>query len=495
MLKFKRFIFCALVLVLNSFAMAQTSNTSESTASIFGNDTDDFMSVSDWSNVAPENFFGTLGYSNGHINLGAAKNIGGFYFGAYLDGNIGLDFNNTSTRTETSSNSGTSSSITSTKSSTFNGRTSDFNLSALMGIGDNLGIKAEISYTGNDQTSSQSNESSGTTTTGTTTTTTNSSTSNDVNKQRIIPAVSVGYNLSVGNLFLKNYGIFFVNISQDSTKTYDSSANPTNTEINNTTSTYQIAGGTTIVFPEKNNISQELSGILSWGIQARKPTDASTSTDSNNYTNDVTNYFYTGLGFTPSYKITYDKIQRLKLGASVSCVIGSGFSSNTRNQETNTYTDASNYTNTEIITRNYDNNLYFSPELNLGLQYQAIPEKLTINAGAGVAVPTLIANFTNQTSNTQITTVTAANSSSSYNSTSSKTTTWTAADSTGALTLSTGFTYLLAKTVTFDCSYNILGDLLSSTLNSQWAIGSSSVWNNVNLVLFHNLNLQVSVKL
>lgn len=496
MVKFKKLILGALALTCASFVMAQTSNTNSSTAGVFGNDTDDFMDVNSWSGVAPENFFGTLGYSNGHLNLGAAKNIGGFYFGAYLDGNLGLDFNSIFGKTETSSSSSTTSTNGSSKTSTFNGRTSDFDLSALIGIGDNLGIKAGISYTGDAATTSTSTESSGTTTTGGTTTTTNTSISNDVKRQQIAPAVMVGYNLGVGNLFLKNYGVFGVGISQNSTKTYDSSANPATTETNNTTSNYIIGGGTTIVFPEKNNISQELSGSLGWTIQGRKPTDRSTSTDVNNYTNDVTKYFTTGISFIPSYKVTYDKVERLNLGVSVSCPIGAAFSSNTRNQETNNYTNANNYTNTKIVTRTYSNSLAFEPALNLGLQYQAIPEKLTINAGAGVAAPQLTARFDGSKSNTDTTTVATGNSSISSSSNSTSTTTWTATDSAGVLTLSTGFTYVLAKTVTFDCSYNILGDLLSSTLNSSWVtVSDTSVWNNVNLILFHNLTLQLSVKL
>lgn len=450
MIKFKRFLLGALALTCSSFVMAQTSNTSYSTAGIFGNDTDDFMDVNSWSGVAPENFFGTLGYSYGpNLNLGVAKNIGGFYFGAYLNGDLGLNFTSVSGKTETSS-SGTT---TSSKISSFSDRTSDFELSALIGIGDNLGIKARFYYDGDDDSISTSTETAG-------------SSSKEYKKQQVIrPQVSVGYNTKVNNLSLKNFGSFYIRVNQDATK-------DATTDTNNTKTDYALGGGTTIAFPKKNNISQELGGTLWWDIQGRKPTDVSTAAS-----DDVTKYFHTEISFYPSYKITYDKIERLSLGAKISCPIYIEFDSSTQTVKT---------IGSSIVTKKYTNTLKFFPFLYLGLQYQAIPEKLTINAGASVSTPDLTATFAGGNTN----------DSGTETSVSTKTTTWAGRDSTGGLILSTGFTYVLAKTVTFDCSYNILGDLLSSTLNSSWANGSgTSVWNNVNLVLFHQLNLQLSVKL
>lgn len=451
MIKFKRFLLGALALTCSSFVMAQTSNTNISTAGIFGNDTDDFMDVNSWSNVAPENFFGKLYYNdnNKRLNLGAAKNIGGFYFGANLSGNIGFNFNSVSDKTETSSSSTT----TSSKTSTFSGRNSEFDLSALIGIGDNLGIKASFYYDGDPDSISTSTETAG------------SSSEEYVKKQVFRPQVRVGYNAKVNNLSLKNFGNFYININQDATK------NAT-TDTNNTKTDYVLGGGTTIAFPKKNNISQELGGTLWWSIQYRKPTDVSTAAS-----DDVTKYFNTGIRFYPSYKITYDKIERLSLGAKISCPIESEFDSSTQTEK---------IIDSSIVTKKYTNILEFSLSLALGLQYQVIPEKLTINAGASIFSPSLTAKFEGENQN----------NSGTETSVSTSTTKWIGSSSAASLNLRSGFTYVLAKTVTFDCSYNILSDLLYGNLDTKWQPGNTtSVWNNVNMILFHTLNLQLSVKL
>lgn len=538
MIKFKRVVLSTLILSCASFVMAQTSNTSKSTAGVFGNDTDSFMDVNSWSDVAPQNFFGTLGYSDGHLNLGAAKNIGNFYFGTYLDGRLGFDFNNKKTQfesssesTETNTASLNSENIKSNQFSEgniFDGRTSDFDISLLMGIGKNLGIKARFAYEGDPNTLKYEyeEEESNTTTIKTTTieTTTNStseSESKNVKKQSITPAIEVGYNVGVGNVFLKNRGYFFVDIEQDYEKTYDSTLTAQTPEKNNTISTFNFGAGTTVVFPEKNNISQELSGLLHFSFYNKN--DNSNKTENHSiefveneyYTIDITTTDIaiknsgTSLNFYPSYKVSYNKIERLKLGAKISCPIRAEF--NSKETKTNIYKEFeqktyTNYTgleeNENTVNKLYVNELNFIPALNLGLQYQAIPEKLTINVGARVSSPTLKAIFTgNKTDHTNITTSYPDKTSKNYtneNETSSanlKSSTWTGTDATGTLSLSTGFTYRLAKTVDFDCSYNILGDLFTSTLNSKWETGSSSIWDNLNLILFHSLNLQVSVKL
>lgn len=529
MIKFKRVVLSTLILSCASFVMAQTSNTSNSTAGVFGNDTDSFMDVNSWSDVAPQNFFGTLGYSDGHLNLGAAKNIGNFYFGTYLDGNLGFDFNNQkkqqefsseSTDTNTASlNSENRKSNIFSEENIFNGRTSDFDISLLMGIGKNLGIKAGFAYKGDSNTLKYENkkeESNTTTTTNTTTNSTSESESKNVKKQSITPCIEVGYNVGVGNVFLKNRGYFSVDIEQDYEKTYDSTLAAQTPERNDTISTFNFGAGTTVVFPEKNNISQELSGLLGFSFYNKNDNSNETKDNSiENYTIDITTTDIaikksgTSLDFLPSYKVSYNKIERLKLGAKISCPISAEFKSTEtktniyKEFEQKAYTTTGSVENKNTVNKKYNNTLSFTPALNLGLQYQAIPEKLTINVGARVSSPTLKASFTgDKTDITNITTSYPDKTSKNYtneNETSSentKSSTWTGADATGTLSLSTGFTYRLAKTVDFDCSYNILGDLFTSTLNSKWATGSStSIWDNLNLILFHSLNLQVSVKL
>jgi hypothetical protein len=71
---------------------AQTSNTARATAGIFGTDVDDYMSVHWYSGVEFDKYFGFTGYGTnngwGSIGIGYARNFGGIYLGGYYEGNI-----------------------------------------------------------------------------------------------------------------------------------------------------------------------------------------------------------------------------------------------------------------------------------------------------------------------------------------------------------------------------------------------------------------------
>lgn len=57
---------------------------------IFNTDVDNFIDITDWASVNPENFFGVLGYDGVYgLQLGAAKNLKNGYHAIYLDGNLG----------------------------------------------------------------------------------------------------------------------------------------------------------------------------------------------------------------------------------------------------------------------------------------------------------------------------------------------------------------------------------------------------------------------
>ncbi len=84
----------ALLSVMGASVFAQnykpTSNTSSSTAGLFSTDVDNFIDITDWASVNPENFFGVLGYDGVYgLQLGAAKNLKNGYHAIYLDGNLG----------------------------------------------------------------------------------------------------------------------------------------------------------------------------------------------------------------------------------------------------------------------------------------------------------------------------------------------------------------------------------------------------------------------
>ncbi|WP_191015919.1 TDE2508 family outer membrane beta-barrel protein [Treponema zioleckii] len=133
----KKLITIAAALALTfGAASAQESETSISTAGIFGNDVDDFMDVNSWSNVNPENMFGYVGvgtatYGRPAYELGFAKNFGGIYWGSFFGGDFG-NYTKTST-------GNTDSSVSATTDST------NWEFDNIIGF-DNMGFKLSFSY-------------------------------------------------------------------------------------------------------------------------------------------------------------------------------------------------------------------------------------------------------------------------------------------------------------------------------------------------------------
>jgi hypothetical protein len=71
------------------------SNTKNASAGLFGNDVDNFMNYFGFSGASFDNWFGYAGYQNtvgagggSRFSLGLARHLGGFYLGAWYNGNI-----------------------------------------------------------------------------------------------------------------------------------------------------------------------------------------------------------------------------------------------------------------------------------------------------------------------------------------------------------------------------------------------------------------------
>ena len=410
MIKFKKLFVAAIALGLSSAAFAITSKTSDTTAGVFSTDTDNFVSVNDWQSVNPNNLFGVFGYYSTKMKIGAAKNIGGFYFGALYEGDLGNSFTSTTTTTDST----TTSKVTHT-----NACSRDF--SFLMGIGNDLGIKFRLYQYTNSKSSTE----------------VNATTTTEAKYDNWNPELYAGYNLKLGDYLLKNYAATGLYIDQSETITKTDSATVTTGDI---TKTLSFGLGSTVVFPSKNNFNQSVNIPLSLGFEI--PEKDSTASG-----------FY--LAFIPAYTVTYDKIDRLTLGASAK--LDTTFKTSKTDDSTSS------------------NGIDIYPYFNLALQYKAVPDKFTINAGASVAMPNW--SFVNEKTGSTSTSTNSGTSSS------------------GEVSLSSGFSAVLAKTVTFDCNYNVLGDLLSSSLHNKWATGSdTSILNNLNLIFFHYLSMNISVK-
>lgn len=89
MISLKKVIVAAAVATLSFGLFAQISKTKVATAGLFDTDVDNFVSVTEWSTVKPEKFFGYFGMDDGYYNVGFAKQFEKFYWGTYYDGDIG----------------------------------------------------------------------------------------------------------------------------------------------------------------------------------------------------------------------------------------------------------------------------------------------------------------------------------------------------------------------------------------------------------------------
>ena len=513
-MKIKRLIVCGLLMSAALTAFAQTSNKSESTGGIFGTDVDDFMDVNNYSNVKPATVFSYLGYENGSFTIGASRMFGDIYVGVFSSGDLGLSFDNTSStqvssETETVTDETSDPVTTTTTSTTTTTKTKsnypdyytsadDFNLSALVGI-NGIGVKVTAGHTGNSATKYTKT----TTTTVTDGVSTVTSTETDTKKSVTDLSVTGGYNLAMGKYYFKNFAGLALAISENSTET---TTDGTTTESNETEKTFALLAGTSVDLPSKSGITQNASLGLSLSFENTDPTDNSTYTSADNYTNSITKNTGFVLGLVPGYYVSYDKIDRLDLGFKASCPVTVSASNSRTDYFRHYYYALGTYftslTETTRVTKTNSTVVEFAPEATVGLTYELVPGKLTFNAGAGIDLPVLSGTFSSSkvsesASNATENTIT-DNSSSTVTDSSSKTgsSSWDGTSSACALDLNSGFTFMLADGITLDCVYNVLGDVFSSTLNSQWLGGSSrEVWQNVNFLLFHSLSLKLSVKL
>jgi hypothetical protein len=78
----------ALALALTAGLYAQSSSANSATAGLYGNDADDYMDLTAWSDVEFDKWFGLAGYANNMPELGFATRFGNIYTGFYYNGNI-----------------------------------------------------------------------------------------------------------------------------------------------------------------------------------------------------------------------------------------------------------------------------------------------------------------------------------------------------------------------------------------------------------------------
>jgi hypothetical protein len=419
-------LFTALSLATATLAFAQTSNTNKATMETFRTDTDMFMDVNDWNTVKPKTLFGYTGFSHNTLNLGLAKQFKNFYTGVYFNGNL-WSGNSATEHTETTG---------SIENHTFTSGSSSNSASVLFGI-KNWGFKGAFNYSPNASSSTQNSNSTGSSTT-------------DNQKYTMSFNLSAGTNVPTKNITFKPHASFsfFVIADKTTTKTTTNGTTTADTMSDAGYSGIGIGLGSGFVFPEINHIRQSATFDTSFAFNFYP-----LLTDSNTVADTSTKIIKTGnkIVLIPSYLVETKPVDKLGINVKLSAPVS--FDNTFINSQTVT-------TGTTPVSTPMDediNEVIFSPAAALGLQYAAIPDKLLVNSGFSVTIP----SFTYKNDNKKA----AGQQTQSWNYDSVTT------------TASFGFAFFFAKDICASTTMNLFSySNASSKQTGEMSTSLSSIW-------------------
>ena len=415
------------------------SNTRISTVGLYYTDVDNFMSVTRWNTVKPETFFGHIGYED-ELNVGFAKQFKDFYIGTSFVGQLdGL------TSTTTKTEAGT---VTTTETDVAN----QFSAAALFGFG-NMAFKANVDW-------------------GSAAITNSKDTDGNVTKT---DDFYLNVNLENGivtKLDDKPLELsFLLGLDSVVNKTVDELAE---TKEDNSTYTINVGSSALWTFYTKENYVQE--GLLhlytSWAIPSVVQENAGMKVKYfGQYNNQI--------ALMPEYRITFNPTERLSMKFGALLPFTFAFKGDADYAEM----DGDKVYNT---ARNETVYVDITPAISLGMVYQVLPEKVNFNMGINFNTPSL-------SWNTDIIKTRTDATSKDVDATST-TTTYTYDDYTAGVNFGSGFTVSLAKTVTFDCYWNILSNIFGDDFKSGLNEGNNNLWNTVNKIFVHNIGFSISAK-
>lgn len=415
------------------------SNTRISTVGLYFTDADNFMSVTRWNTVNPKTFYGYVGYED-ELSVGFAKQFKDFYIGTsfvgQLDGLTSTTKNNDGDKTTTT--------VTSEKK--------DFNAAALFGFG-NMAFKATADWNNADITNTKNVD-------------------GDVIKNEIF-----NLNINLENGFVTKLDdkplemSFLLGLDSSVNKTVDETAD---SKTDNSTYTINVGSSALWTFDTKENYVQE--GLLhlytSWAIPSVVQENAGMKVKYfGQYNNQI--------ALMPEYRITFNPTERLsmKFGALLPFTFAFKGDADYAEMDGNkSYNTARNETVYVDIT----------PAISLGMIYQVLPEKVNFNMGINFATPSLSWDTDIIKTRTDVT-------SKDVDATST-TTVYNYNDYIAGVNFGSGFTVSLAKTVTFDCYWNILSNIFGDDFKSGLNEGNNNFWNTVNKIFVHNIGFSISAK-
>ena len=461
-----RYIIGVAAFALCSVAFAQQSRTYNATQSLYESDVDDYMSVTDFTNVEPENIFAFTNFYSGTPSFGVAKEFGTVYTGLYFSGWFNRPYSTSKTAevlgttyTGTIKGSGAGLDEDDINSVLGAGMSDGFQLpdydssypktvsmAALVGIKD-IGIKLNLyfdphnSYTLNWSDGTESIEYSG-----------KSKSSTEI-------ALSAGTKLDKETFVLTPWGRLSWTGYSEHDELVDKTPTETVTIKNNygDNNYFEISGGVGME-TKKEDLTHTLDLYLRGNFTLYdKQLYSWTSTDPAATSHETTReQFAFGLYMTPSYKLQFDPEERFSIALKAGLPIGYYRYSRGPEFEDNVQQD---YEYSAV-------DFYLSPSVDVAARWFAIPDKLTVNLGLGANFNNLLGYSYHATAHSD-----------AHNA-------WKFLDGGVSLSASTGVSFDFAKGITLDTSYNIV-----RAYNSELGTKLSDIWS------LSNMSFQLSVKL
>ena len=440
MKKFTKLFAIAVISFAAFAASAQSSKRSGATMGLFSTEVDCFMDLIDWSTVKPENVFAYIGYSDSMAEVGFAKQFKPFFLGLYTKGAINsFDLSSSTTIT----NSGDK---TVANANQWDKTQGEFKFDSLLGF-DNMAFSLGLSYNPNGSTNDTSSKPS----TGDKTST---------NDDDFYLAIKGSWGMSMDKMSVYAGGSYVVDADKTVTKSGDDSH-----VTDNSSNTIIVNGG--VILPLKGNKTFEqtfdVSGHSSVTFYPKYSEITVTGGNKTPVEND--SKFDMEIGAIPRYTATFTPNEKLSVKARGGAYVEASFGKS-----------AVSAANTE------NNSTVFNviPYAAAAISYAVKPEFL-LNAGVSFSLPYAELSFTN-VKNTA---------------TESKTSGVEFAYNKGsfATSWSSGFTYTIAKNITIDFTYDVLGDLLNSNFGSKNLSNTDNILTTINKVLVHSFSFGVSAKL
>jgi len=437
-------IVIGLAMPLGAQPSSPVSNQNLATAGVFGTDVDSYMDVNYYGDVNFGKWFGYLGAdTSGIFNLGYATNLKGIYLGTYYSGNIFKTETNETTRLTTTWDPNLQQLLTREDEKTYGRTTTNTNnhIAALIGVA-GMGIQVgfyENITTYNTPYNAVRNDGKSTITQnldGSITYTNNDSISYEESEGDLMPYLQWGMKLKVGSYTLAPRVGVIVNFAEY--KLIDKYYASGRTEyqgkiigteqINRNGHNYGFFGlgvgvGADLYLSDSMYVglnyalgmdiynqdfgdaggSGSVKGTISWAAADNYSTInryIDRTVKNNNVKIDITEQSSMRHIITPAFGNEKALGDNLKLGVLVQLPvkITSGYASSYTDEWTTsetTFTDVTNYqNNTTTITRDHTagnktefSELEISPTVGVGVSYDLIPKRFTVNAGISVNVP------------------------------------------------------------------------------------------------------------